>query len=77
MLPFMYLISSQLSFQYRQIRRLDVVNNIRQNDPWLLISPVFLPEDEQKVAKMFVVGTLEDTAFVAGISLQKLRRLTG
>ena len=73
----MYLISNQLSFQYHQIRTLDVVNNIRQNDPWLLIFLIFLPEDEQKVAKMFVVRTLEDTAFVAGISLQKLRRLAG
>ena len=58
MLPHMYLILSQLSFQYCQVRRLDVVNNIRQNGPWLLISSVFLPEDKQKVAKMFVVGTL-------------------
>ena len=48
---------------------------LRRNDPWP-DSPLLLPEDELEVSKTFLVGTIEDAAFVAGISVERFRKLS-
>eukprot|EP00584_Thalassiosira_punctigera_P009040 CAMPEP_0172529078 /NCGR_PEP_ID=MMETSP1067-20121228/3244_1 /TAXON_ID=265564 ORGANISM="Thalassiosira punctigera, Strain Tpunct2005C2" /NCGR_SAMPLE_ID=MMETSP1067 /ASSEMBLY_ACC=CAM_ASM_000444 /LENGTH=857 /DNA_ID=CAMNT_0013313067 /DNA_START=97 /DNA_END=2670 /DNA_ORIENTATION=- len=48
---------------------------VKRTSPWPG-SPVLLPEDERKLAKVYGVGTIEDAAYVSGKSIPAFRRLS-
>jgi len=48
---------------------------VRRASPWPE-TPVLLPEDERKIARMYGVGSIEDAAYVSGKSVPAFRRLS-
>jgi len=85
--PFFILMSVDIAVNHSYVRP-NVVLNLIGAAVWAFYllylkrtkpfpkSPVFLPEDDRKTAEMFGVGTIEDAAFVAGMSLKEFRRLS-